>query len=311
VVTENQPPETLPVRGRPTLPGGRHRRLASADLPPDAPTLVLATPSLNDQIATEIASLTRAAHAGIDIRVGHLNGAPDDVFTNDDAFNNSNDFNGAADDSAAALAQILRATAASRTAPGPTAVVVPLLTGPNPMIYGDIHAAVKAGGAHVSVTEPLGPHPLLAEALHVRLAESGLARADRIRQFSIGALVDGVVVVTVGGPQAVQEADITAVLLAARLAIPVVAASLDSAPSVTDAVERLRATGAARLALAPHVIGPEADLEHLRSLAAQVNAGCAAPLGTYQGIVRLVKLRYEVALEELIPVHSQAQEGTS
>src|SRR4051794_32511416 len=48
VAYERHPPETtLPVRGqgRSTLPGGRHRRPASADLPPDAPALVLAVPS--------------------------------------------------------------------------------------------------------------------------------------------------------------------------------------------------------------------------------------------------------------------------
>jgi sirohydrochlorin ferrochelatase len=173
-----------------------------------------------------------------------------------------------------------------------------LLTGPNEEAYEHIRAAVAASGTTAVVTEPLGPHPLLAEALHVRLAESGLARADRIRQFSIGATVDGVVVATMGGAAAVQEAEITAVLLAARLAVPVIAASLDGRPSVAEAAARLREAGAARLALAPHLIGPEGDHELVAAAAAQADAGCAAPLGAHEGIVRLVNLRYEVALEE-------------
>jgi hypothetical protein len=301
VVYEKHPPETLPVRGRSSLPGGRHRRPASAELPPDAPALVLAVPRSpaggpraagpSDQVATDIASLTRAARADIDIRVGHLYGHTGDGTT---------------------LVEVLRDLAAKANGAdrdtnrepniagsGSDAVVVPLLTGSNPAAYDAIRSAVTAGGVTATITEPLGPHPLLAEALHVRLAERGLARADRIRQFSIGASVDGVVVATLGGAAAVQEADITAVLLAARLAVPVVAAALDAVPGVADQVDRLRAAGAARIALAPHVIGPEADPDALAAVAAQVDAGCSAPLGAHEAIVRLVNLRYEVALEEL------------
>jgi hypothetical protein len=301
VVYEKHPPETLPVRGRSTLPGGRHRRPGSLELPPDAPALVLVVPSASPAgdrrdagIASEIASLTRAATADIDIRIGHLYGPAGDRTT---------------------LSEVLREIAVGRRAAeqpdhddqegepekrsGPDAIVVPLLTGPNAPAYDGIHSAVAASGTVAMVTEPLGPHPLLAEALHVRLAESGLARADRIRQFSIGGTVDGVVVVTQGGPVAVREADVTAVLLAARLAVPVVAAALDAAPSVADQVARLREAGAARIALAPHLVGPEGDLDALAAVAAQVGAECSAPLGAHEGIVRLVNLRYEVALEEL------------
>jgi hypothetical protein len=321
VAYDRHPPETLPVRGqgRSTLPGGRHRRPASADLPPDAPALVLAVPSAStasgggprpegwtDRTATEIASLTRAALADIDIRVGRVSGAGGDgtaltEILYDIAHPNAetNDTDDADTDDADTKSAGRAADAAAPAAvAGPKAVVVPLLTGPDETAYEHIRAAVAASGTAAVVTEPLGPHPLLAEALHVRLAESGLARADRIRQFSIGATVDGVVVATMGGAAAVQEAEITAVLLAARLAVPVIAASLDGRPSVADAAARLREAGAARLALAPHLIGPEGDHDLLAAAAAHVDAGCAAPLGAHEGIVRLVNLRYEVALEE-------------
>jgi sirohydrochlorin ferrochelatase len=186
-----------------------------------------------------------------------------------------------------------------------SAVVVPLITGPHPRVYRDIEAGLRETGVTATVTDPLGPHPLLAEALHVRLADAGLARADRIRQFSIGAAVDGVIVVAIGGPEAAREADMTAVLLAARLAVPVVAAAVDGQPTVSDAVARLRESGAQRLAVAPYVIGPELDHEQLAKLAAEARLGCGAPLGAHSSVIRLINLRYEVAMEATM------DEGTS
>ncbi|MCO5969670.1 sirohydrochlorin chelatase [Actinoallomurus soli] len=267
MIHDDQPPETLPVRGRSPLPGGRHRRPGSGDLPPDAPVLVLAVPGTAPDTGDEIARFIRTSRTDIDIRVAAIAGP--------------------------AFAEVLRGLPEGRSA-----VVVPLVTGPHPQIYQAINTVVAETGARVTVTDPLGPHPLLAEALHVRLADSGLARADRIRQFSIGASVDGVVVATVGGDPAVREADMTAVLLAARLAVPVVAASIDGRPTVSDAVSRLRESGGQRIAIAPFVIGPEIDFERLAKLASDAGLGCAEPLGAHSSVVRLVNLRYEVALDE-------------
>jgi sirohydrochlorin ferrochelatase len=228
---------------------------------------VLAIPGDKPDVADEIASLTRAARTDIDIRVALLRGS--------------------------SFAEVLRGLPEGRSA-----VVVPLITGPHPHTYHEIRAGLAEAGVTATVTDPLGPHPLLAEALHVRLADGGLARADRIRQFSIGASVDGVIVATIGGDEAAHEADMTAVLLAARLAVPVIAASVDGRPTVADAIARLRESGAQRLAVAPYVIGPEIDFERLAKLSAEAGLGCAAPLGAHSSIVRLVNLRYEVALDE-------------
>ncbi|GAB3968535.1 hypothetical protein GCM10029978_038150 [Actinoallomurus acanthiterrae] len=267
MIHDDQPPETLPVRGRSQLPGGRHRRPGSGELPPDAPVLLLAVPGAVPDAGNEIAAVIRTSRTDIDIRVAPIAGT--------------------------ALEDVLRGVPEGRSA-----VVVPLVTGPHPQTYRDIDAAVAAAGVRVTVTDPLGPHPLLAEALHVRLADSGLARADRIRQFSIGASVDGVIVATVGGDEAAVEADMTAVLLAARLAVPVVAASIDGRPTVAEAVGRLRDSGGQRIAIAPYVIGPEIDFERLAKLATDAGLGCADPLGAHTSVVRLVNLRYEVALDE-------------
>ncbi len=227
---------------------------------------MLAVPGDRPDVADEIASLTRAARAELDVRVAPLAGP--------------------------AFDDVLRGLPGDRTA-----VVVPLITGPHPRMYQDIQAGLERTGVRATVTDPLGPHPLLAEALHVRLADAGLARADRIRQFSIGAAVDGVIVAAIGGVRAAQEADMTAVLLAARLAVPVIAAAVDGPPTVADAVGRLREAGAQRLAIAPYVIGPELDHEQLAKLAAEAGLGCGAPLGAHSSVVRLINLRYEVALE--------------
>ena len=140
---------------------------------------------------------------------------------------------------------------------------------------------------------------LLAEALHHRLADAGLARADRVRMFSITTSADGVVLVTVGGEEAVSTASVTAVLLAARLALPVLAASLDVRPTVEEAAARLEDMGVSRVAIAPCVVGPEADPAVIEGVAAAVGAKCAAPLGAHGNVIKLISQAYGQALSQI------------
>ena len=89
-----------------------------------------------------------------------------------------------------------------------------------------------------------------------------------MRLFSIVTAADGILIATVGGPDAAAVANVTSVLLAARLALPVITASMDSAPSVHEGAMRLKEMGVNRLAVAPCFIGPEAtrrDLDALRA----------------------------------------------
>lgn len=240
---------------------------------------MLAVPGTADTAGTaaDIAALTRAAHPGVDVRVGHLDG-----------------------DEARLDAVLAGLGEGERPAGAPAAAVVPLVTGPHPRFDAALRWAIAASGVDATLTEPLGPHPLLAEALHVRLAESGLARADRVRLLSLVTAADGIVTVTTGGAEAVREAGVTAVLLASRLAVAVVPASLDGDPGVGDAAVRLREAGTSRLALAPCLIGPEADLRQLAAAAAEVGAECAEPLGAHPAIVQLVTLRYVAALSDTL-----------
>ncbi|MGH3342773.1 MAG: sirohydrochlorin chelatase [Carbonactinosporaceae bacterium] len=248
-------------------------------MPTTAPALVLAVPGAAREeisdITAEIAALSRSNYSGGDVRVGHLEGDE------------------------AAIGQVLATLREERPAASQVAVVVPLLTGPHPEISAALRRSVAESGVPATVTEPLGPHPLLAEALHVRLAEAGLARADRIRLLSIVTAADGVIVGTTGGDHALQSAGVTAVLLAARLAIPVVAGSLDSPSAIHAAVDGLREDGCARPALAPCLIGPEVDASALAAAAEESGAECAEPLGAHPAVSQLVTLRYTAVLQDL------------
>lgn len=172
------------------------------------------------------------------------------------------------------------------------AVVVPLLTWDDPVVMAEIGKAVAASGSGAVVTEALGPHPLLAEVLHIRLAERGLARADRVRLLNVSSPVDAVILATAGGERAVHAVQATAVLLASRLTLPVVAASLDSEPGVAMAAERLRAAGAERLAVSPCLIGYEAPDGVVEQAAASINAGHAEPIGSHSALAELVARAY-------------------
>ncbi|MGW0805921.1 sirohydrochlorin chelatase [Nonomuraea sp. NPDC002799] len=225
-------------------------------MPPDAPALVLATPGAAAGVADEIATVVRLGNPQIEVLLT----------------------------SVADLADALPA--------GREAVVVPLLTWDDPTVLAQIGKAVAASGSGAVVTEALGPHPLLAEALHIRLAERGLARADRVRVLAVSSPVDAVILATVGGERAVHAVQATAVLLASRLTLPVVAASLDSEPGVAVAAQRLRAAGANRLAVAPCLIGHEAPREIVEQAATAVQAGYAEPLGAHSAIAELVARAY-------------------
>jgi len=171
----------------------------------------------------------------------------------------------------------------------PVPVVVPLLVGP----AGDLHAALEqaigASGTQPVVTDVLGPHPLLSEAVHVRLSEAGLARADRARLFTINTAADGIVLATAGGEEAVQEAAaVTGVLLAARLAVPVIPAALDIPGSVAAAADHLRQSGCVQPAIAPFLVGPEVPPGTIAAAAKEAGLPAAEPLGAYPGIARLV-----------------------
>ncbi|MHC0433725.1 hypothetical protein ACX6XY_26670 [Streptomyces sp. O3] len=290
----NGPASGLPVRmPRPRQPG-RHRRPEPAVAPEGAPALVLAVPgapsTATRSLAEEVVSIARSELPGMDAKIGYLNG--------DDAEypHLRSVLAHAAEQRTARYEQAVAAGREAAEPEGPVAVVVPLLVGPDSALTDQIRQAVTDSGAPAELTDVLGPHPLLAEALHVRLSEAGLARADRARLFTVATAADGIILATVGGDEAVQAAGISGMLLAARLAVPVMAAALDQDGAVAAIAEQLRGAGSTQLALAPHVIGPEVD-EGLLDVAAK-EAGCAAAeaLGAYPAIGKLALSQYMTTL---------------
>ncbi|BAJ27538.1 MULTISPECIES: hypothetical protein [Kitasatospora] len=280
------PGAPLPVRTPGSRARGRHRRPERPEIAAGSPALVLAVPAVagpeSRPVVEELLSIVRTEQAGIEVTAAYLGG-----------------------EDAPTVADLL-AAAAEAGLPAP--VVVPLVPGPHDFLP-ELHKLAAESGAQV--LDPLGPHPLLAEAVHVRLSEAGLARADRARLFAIATAADGVVLTTVGGEEAAASAGITGVLLASRLAVPVVPAALDVPGSVAAAVAHLRATGSERPALAPLVIGPEADTELLATAAEETGCASAAPIGAYPTVGQLIASAYLAALPEPTQEQLEAAEAAA
>ncbi|AYN37158.1 hypothetical protein DUI70_6665 [Streptomyces albus] len=278
---------------RPRQPG-RHRRPEPVVAPEGAPSFVLAVPgtpsAATRSLAEEVVSIARSELPGLDGRIGYLDG--------DDAeFPTLQTVLAQTAQERTARWELARAAGSEEPAPdGPVAVVVPLLAGPDGALLRRIRQAVNDSRTAAELTEVLGPHPLLAEALHVRLSEAGLARADRARLFTVATAADGIILASVGGEDAAQAAGITGMLLAARLAVPVMAAALDQEGSIAATAEQLRSSGSAQLALAPYLIGPEIDESLLASAATEAGCGTAEPLGAYPAIGKLALQKYATAL---------------
>lgn len=278
---------------RPRQPG-RHRRPEPLAAPEGAPALVLAVPGTPSAavrgIAEEVVSIARSELPGLDARIGYLDGDDAEFPTLQAVLAH------AADERTARYEQALAAGMDAQEPDGPVAVVVPLLAGPDSALLRQVRQAVMDSRVAADLTDVLGPHPLLAEALHVRLSEAGLARADRARLFTVTTAADGIILASVGGEEAVQAAGITGMLLAARLAVPVMAAALDQEGSIASVAEQLRGSGSQHLALAPYLIGPEIDSTLLEEAAREAGCASAEALGPYPAIGKLALAKYTTAL---------------
>jgi hypothetical protein len=303
---------------RPRRPG-RHRRPEPVVAPENAPALVLAVPgtpsSAVRNLSEEVLSIARSELPGMDARIGFVEGDGEEYPTLDGVLAQAAAEQDAAAARAAELAELEAAEAkadddesggeapAAAASPPPqnseerlVAVVVPLLAGPDAAQMRQIRQAVLSSGTGAELTDVLGPHPLLAEGVHVKLSEAGLARADRARLFTVATAADGIVLATVGGEEAVQAAGITGMLLAARLAVPVLAAGLDEAGAVARIAEQLREAGSSQLAVAPCLIGPEVPEGLLDAAAEEAGCSVAEPLGAYPAVGKLVASTYAAKL---------------
>ncbi|GAA0267285.1 hypothetical protein GCM10010302_01320 [Streptomyces polychromogenes] len=291
------PANGLPVRMPRPRQTGRHRRPEPAVAPEGAPALVLAVPgapsSASRSLAEEILSIGRSELPGLDARIGFLEGEDGEG----SEFPSLSGVLSAVAEERTVRAEFARAAGHEVPAPtGPDAVVVPLLAGPDADLLRRMRQALMDSSAAAELADVLGPHPLLAEGLHVRLSEAGLARADRARLFTVATAADGIILATTGGEEAVQAAGITGMLLAARLAVPVMAAALDQEGSVAAVAAELRGAGAVQLALAPYLIGPEAAEGLLDTACKEADCATAEVLGAYSALGKLAVAQYSAAL---------------
>ncbi len=283
---------------------------------------MLAVPGRGDAIAElagRIAEDTMDSCPGVQIRIGFLDGStetlaellgadaghggdPGDGFTGTAGFTDLHSLDttsGHGRREAGPRPGQEPAPAGPRADQAPDAVVVPLLAGPHPGYDAAIASVLGSAAGRVMLATSLGPHPLLAGALHDRLHDVGLARAGRARGLNIAAGATGIIVVADRGPQALADAGVTTLLLASRLAVPAAPASLGDPASIEAAVTRLREAGATHLALSPCVIGPETDPAEFAALSAALNAPSAPPLGAHPAIAKLVAVRYGEALTRI------------
>ncbi|MFE2098251.1 MULTISPECIES: sirohydrochlorin chelatase [unclassified Streptomyces] len=172
------------------------------------------------------------------------------------------------------------------------AVLVPLLLGRGYHVKQDIPEMAAAAPARTRVAAPLGPHLLLADALHTRLTEAGWpATMDAAMRRSTA-----VVLAAAGSrdPDSATDTRRTARLLADRLGVPVVPAYASAAtPTIGTALHALAARGRHRVAIASCFTAPG---RFAAQCAAQAPWLASAPLGAQEPMARLILHRYDRSL---------------
>ncbi|MEU9477790.1 sirohydrochlorin chelatase [Streptomyces sp. NPDC048191] len=171
------------------------------------------------------------------------------------------------------------------------AVLVPLLLSRGYHVKQDIPELAAAAPGPIHVAAPLGPHPLLVEALYDRLVEAGWPTG-----VEPAARRSAAVVLAAAGsrdPDSATDTRRTARLLAGRLGVPVVPAYASAAsPTVPTAVRALTARGRHRVAVASYFTAPGRFATQCGEQAPWI---AAAPLGAHPAMARLVLHRYDQA----------------
>jgi sirohydrochlorin ferrochelatase len=173
-------------------------------------------------------------------------------------------------------------TAALTDEPGPV-VAVPLLLATGYHATVDVPTVVAAVRPDAAVGRVLGPHPLLAEALHDRLRQAGWRRGDAVVLAAAGST----------DPAAAVATESQARLLAARIDSPVTVGYASAGePSVPAAVTAARRAGMTPVTVASYLLAPGVFQAGLSAAGADL---VSDPLGDHDAVVRLVLLRYDEA----------------
>ncbi|MBT2527007.1 sirohydrochlorin chelatase [Streptomyces sp. ISL-99] len=240
--------------------------------PPSPPALVAVAHGSRDPMAlrtvTTLLERVRELRPGLDVRLGHIE-----------------------------LNEPLLPDTLADIGPG-AAVLVPLLLSRGYHVKQDLpQAAATAPHLRIRIASPLGPHPLLVEALYARLTEAGWQTSDATHRGS------GVVLAAAGSrdPQSAADTRRTAAMLSERLGgVPVVPAYASAAsPAVPEALRALAARGRHRTAVASYFTAPGRFAAQSAAAAPWI---ASAPLGTHPALARLLLLRYDQALATRSPL---------
>jgi sirohydrochlorin ferrochelatase len=165
------------------------------------------------------------------------------------------------------------------------AIVVPLLLSTGYHVRHDLPRAMRQSPVPVRMARPLGPHPLLADAMCWRLRAAG------------AQLGDPVVMVAAGSNDPASEADLAEAgrLLAGRWGGPVRVATVGG--QGTPAVDAIREFGTARVAVAPYLLAPGHFAKRVQVIARSAGVGTVAEvLGVHPLVVEVVCRRYRAVL---------------
>lgn len=174
-------------------------------------------------------------------------------------------------------------------ATAPTDVVVPLLLGSGYHVQSDIPDLVGEQAPGAIITRHLGPDRRVIHALADRLAE---VDPDPVAVVLAAAGTSH----PVGRSETRQAAD----MLSGALGVPVgVAYASGQGPDVSAAVHTLRASGADRVSVVPHLLAPGMFADRVQAAAGQAGARCAAVLGDHPALVHLVADRVAAARQQV------------
>lgn len=166
------------------------------------------------------------------------------------------------------------------------AVVVPLLLSTGFHIKHDIPRAVGTSPGAALLARPLGPHPLLAEVMCLRLRGAGAHPGDPV------------VLVAAGSNDADTGYDLAAAgrMLQARWGAPVRVATVSGrGRPINEVVEEARADG--RVAVAPYLLSPGYFSRRARALSELAGVATVADvLGAHPLVAELVVRRYRAVL---------------
>lgn len=197
------------------------------------------------------------------------------------------------DDASPSVARALTALGAAGVR---AAAVVPLLLTAGSHSKGDIPGSVARSrreqpGLRLAYGRPLGPHPLLLEALGDRLRAAGVDDSDR------GATAVVLVAAGAADPDANAEVARMGRLLLEDGGFASVDVAFASAtrPDVVAALERLDRERATRVAVSTYLLTPGFFAARVAGTAGPA-LHVAAPLGDHPAVARLVLERYDEAL---------------